>query len=124
MQQSNKLTPCPFCKGRVVIEWEAPRDCGRIYCESCMATRAFPYGGEDAAIDSWNRGEGIWRPIASAPQDGTPILVYAKILAPERWGVQLSPFYCVASYHKDAGWCVDEIREAVYWQPLPPAPYA
>lgn len=53
-----------------------------------------------------------WRPISTAPKDGTRILVYAA----EREG--LPAFQCVAAWHTDGGWCVDELREATHWHPL------
>jgi hypothetical protein len=57
-----------------------------------------------------------WRPIETAPKDGTVVLVFAAA----RDG--LSAFQCTAAYHEDAGWCVDELREATHWMPLPPPP--
>jgi hypothetical protein len=59
-----------------------------------------------------------WQPIETAPQDGTHVLIYAG----ERAG--LPAFQCVAAYHPDGGWCVDELRYAVAWQPLPEPPAA
>lgn len=57
-----------------------------------------------------------WQPIATAPKDGTVVLVYAA----EREG--LPAFQCTCGYHPDGGWCVDELRFVTHWQPLPPAP--
>ena len=57
-----------------------------------------------------------WRPIETAPTDGTVVLVFAE----ERQG--LPAFQCTAAYHEDAGWCVDELREVTHWMPLPPPP--
>ena len=57
-----------------------------------------------------------WRPIETAPKDGTVVLVFAE----ERQG--LPAFQCTAAYHEDAGWCVDELREVTHWMPLPPPP--
>jgi len=65
-----------------------------------------------------------WQPIATAPKDGTEVLVYARVLHPEKWGVHLEPMVCAASYHPDAGWCVCEIRDATHWRPLPAPPAA
>jgi hypothetical protein len=65
-----------------------------------------------------------WQPIATAPRDGTEVLVYARVLHPEKWGVHLEPMVCAASYHPDAGWCVCEIRDATHWRPLPAPPAA
>lgn len=57
-----------------------------------------------------------WRPIETAPTDGTVVRVFAA----ERQG--LPAFQCTAAYHEDAGWCVDELREVTHWMPLHPAP--
>jgi hypothetical protein len=66
-----------------------------------------------------------WQPIETAPTDGTPVLIYATLNPPENRNqsvLDLKPFYCVACYHPDAGWCVDEFREATHWRPLPAPP--
>lgn len=57
-----------------------------------------------------------WRGIESAPRDGTRVLVWAGRCC------DLPGFWTIAAYHKDAGWCVCELREATHWQPLPPPP--
>lgn len=68
--------------------------------------------------------EDSWRPIETAPRDGTRVLVYACVRDPSHWiiGGDLPPFQCVTSYHPDGGWTVCEIREATHWRPLPPPP--
>jgi hypothetical protein len=66
-----------------------------------------------------------WRNIETAPRDGTWVLVFAKLVEPERWveGIRdLPSFMAVAAYHPDAGWCVCTIREATHWMPLPEPP--
>ena len=60
--------------------------------------------------------EDIWYPIATAPKDGTVVWVYVA----ER--DLLPAFQCICSYHPDAGWCVDELREVTHWRPLPGEP--
>ena len=55
----------------------------------------------------------LWQPIATAPADGTFVFVYAAA----RDG--LPAFVTWASYHPDAGWCVDELREVTHWRPFP-----
>ncbi len=57
-----------------------------------------------------------WQHIDSAPKDRW-IFVYA---APY---FELEGFVCVCHWHPDAGFCVDELREAVAWMPITyPAP--
>ena len=65
-----------------------------------------------------------WQPIATAPTDGTMVLVYAVVLHPEKWGIELDPIICAAAYHEDAGFCVCEVRDATHWMPLPEPPTA
>lgn len=63
------------------------------------------------AIAAWNRRVDEWRPIETAPTDGTIVRVLTN-------SVQgLPAFECRAAYHSDAGWCVDELRQATHWRP-------
>ena len=57
-----------------------------------------------------------WRDIATAPTDGTFVWVWA---APYD---TLPGFIEYTSYHKDAGWCVDELREVTLWRPAQERP--
>lgn len=57
-----------------------------------------------------------WQPIATAPTDGTRVLLYVPPY------FTLPSFQCVGQYHPNAGWCVDELRDASYWMPLPDPP--
>ena len=54
-----------------------------------------------------------WLPIDSAPTDGTEIVVYCP---PAH---KLNHMASVCTYHDDAGFCVDELREPTLWIPLP-----
>lgn len=55
-----------------------------------------------------------WQPIDTAPRDGTLFLAWA----PSAHG--LPAMYSLCAYHKDAGFCIDELRVATYWTPLVP----
>lgn len=57
-----------------------------------------------------------WKPIASAPTDGSEFVVYC----PPKHG--LPHLASICSYHPDAGFCVDELREPTLWTELPQAP--
>jgi len=57
-----------------------------------------------------------WKPIESAPRDGTPIWVWA----PPAHG--LSAMHSLCAYHPDAGFCIDELRDPTHWRPLPIPP--
>jgi hypothetical protein len=67
-----------------------------------------------AACAAWDAAQ--WRPIAEAPMDGSAVLIWAS----PRDG--LDGFQVVARYHEDVGWCVDELREATHFRPLPAPP--
>lgn len=55
-----------------------------------------------------------WRPIESAPKDGSEFVVYC----PSAYGLKHMASLC--AWHDAAGFCVDELREPTHWQPLPP----
>jgi hypothetical protein len=57
-----------------------------------------------------------WQPIETAPRDGTIFLVWA----PGAHG--LSPMFSLCAWHEDAGFCIDELRHASHWMPLPDPP--
>lgn len=50
-----------------------------------------------------------WQSMDSAPIDGTIVLLYVEKFD------DLPAFITKGSYHQDAGWCVDELREAIAW---------
>jgi hypothetical protein len=75
----------------------------------------------------------VWRPIETAPRDGTPIL--ATTMQDEVAGWEKSWFWpvtvCWASYHPNAkgkeGWrtsliCGNKMDGVTHWMPLPPPP--
>ncbi len=57
-----------------------------------------------------------WQTIETAPTDGTLIQVWA----PSAHG--LPAMHSLCTYHPDAGFCIDELREPTHWMPLPLAP--
>ncbi len=57
-----------------------------------------------------------WQPIDTAPKDGTLFLAWAP-------GVfDLPAMFSLCAWHPDAGFCIDELRVATHWMPLPAAP--
>ena len=52
-----------------------------------------------------------WRPINTAPRDGTEI----EVLAPGREG--LSPIQCRCAWYPEGGFCIDELRQPLWWRP-------
>jgi hypothetical protein len=57
-----------------------------------------------------------WQPIDTAPKNGTEFIVYC----PPAHGLRDMASIC--SWHEDAGFCVDELREPTHWIPLPNPP--
>ncbi|TXH14962.1 MAG: DUF551 domain-containing protein [Hyphomicrobiaceae bacterium] len=57
-----------------------------------------------------------WQPISTAPRDGTLFLAWA----PAAEG--LPAMFSLCAWHPDAGFCIDELREASHWMPLPDPP--
>ena len=57
-----------------------------------------------------------WKPISTAPTDGSVVVVYT----PERDGFRSMVSLC--AYHEDAGWCTDELREPTHWVKFSPPP--
>ena len=112
---------CPNCASPLwrVSERESARELGETAERFWSETQDLK--AEIAAL----KAEREWRPIESAPRDGTRVLVYAPPPDPAKWhGSTLGSLICAVKYHADGGWCVCEIRKATHWQPLPPAPEA
>lgn len=53
-----------------------------------------------------------WLPIRFAPQNGSSIWAYTAA------SHGLPAFQGVCSYHPEAGWCTDELREVTHFVPL------
>lgn len=125
-----ELRECPWCNGTKTAthyrgEWAGQK----MYTQVCMTEGCGATGPirspEAAAIAAWNRRADDWQPIETAPRDGTEVLVYATMPDHLQWAdpdKQLRPVTRVTAWHPDAGWCVDELREASHWRPLPKGP--
>lgn len=57
-----------------------------------------------------------WRPIETAPKDGTLFLVWASSYE------GLPAMYSLCAWQPDAGFCIDELRTPSHWMPLPEPP--
>lgn len=156
---SAELKPCPFCGDkRVAIHYEHdPDGFGKfsiVRCHACGAQSqgVFASTGNDCPLhyeevrDAWNRratpapgapgqeaaavqAVGAWQDIATAPKDGTWILLweqYSTVPFVGRWSINS---WSPSHEHVDAvgGWdgavVVDNISMPVtHWQALPPPP--
>jgi hypothetical protein len=59
-----------------------------------------------------------WQPIETAPMDGTIVWIITDSIYDGGPGtIGLKPILCLASYHPDGGWTVDELRQATHWMP-------
>lgn len=63
-------------------------------------------------------GPDEWRPIATAPRDGTEV----EVLAPAYQ--DLPPIQRRCAWHPDGGFCIDELRSPLWWRPAPAEPSA
>ena len=75
--KAQELLPCPFCGARPDVDQIAPHvhpDSYTIECTACPA--GFIAESWEKVKKLWNtRRERVWRPIESAPKDGTPVLL-------------------------------------------------
>lgn len=74
----------------------------------------------DLEPDTWTGPP--WRPVTTAPTDGTEILVYAPPYDGPPGCPALPPIICNCAHHPEGGWCIDELRQVTHWMPSPPAP--
>ena len=67
------------------------------------------------ALEAAERAQ--WQLIETAPRD-TRILVY------DPGNINIDPMIGVASYHKEAGFIINEFSSPTHWRPLPEPPDA
>jgi hypothetical protein len=107
------------------------RACDHEAVSECLRCNALFLANETLKPQASNEAHG-WRPIESAPRDGTWILAYGTTYPGQeafsyvaKWsddgfGGKVDMRWCIAgSYDNDAGW---ERVEATHWQPLPEPP--
>jgi hypothetical protein len=121
-----ELLPCPFCSSPRVRVYSS--DWCYAECHECFA-RAARFGTKKKAIEAWNRRAGYstalaaeredWRPIETAPKDGTVILGWWPQAYQGKGGI----FEYI--WHKD-GWytvpCSWQHMTPTHWSPLPAPP--
>ena len=116
------LLPCPFCGGSD-IRVNGSRS-SFVQCGGCGAeSRA--EDDDRAAIAAWNGRADDWQPIATAPRDGTEVLIRCSCTG--MWVVS----WVVDVSREWMGWCVDDGksdpyplrgRQPTHWRPLPEGP--
>jgi hypothetical protein len=109
--QPDDLLPCPFCGSDDLVRFPSD-DTEIIDCQKCWGS-----GPTHEVTQKWNtRTHGQWRPIATAPKDGSDILAYEEEdgIAIIWWG-----FGC---WLNDAGTNDGLSPTPTHWMPLPDAP--
>lgn len=134
---SEKLLPCPFCGSRELMMFCDPAEgrdnsgpSRRIQCAGCHIEAPF-YDAEALAIEAWNTrtaAEG-WRPIESAPRDGTLFLAW-QIVPTEDYDTGRVTDECSPCIAQSVFGAVGSIplhyvpkgQRITHWRPLPAPP--
>ena len=103
---------CGFCKGNSTVWTKCVRgNCAEIADQRQSAANALEaLARENAEL----REAAKWRPIETAPKDGTDILVAVPLARGDDWFITIDNL-C------EHGWSVTE-GDATHWQPLPAPP--
>ena len=92
------IEPCPWCGTDADTFQVGKSQCVLCGFDECQASGPFCHS-EAAAIAAWNRVAGQrWRPIETAPRDGTPLDLW--IVPPSEAGPGDFPVYIGASSHR------------------------
>ena len=69
-----------------------------------------------------------WKPIETAPKDGTNVLVYERFPKWQKWvGKDEYDSYIEIGYYQDGDWCIRAHvppwnNDPTHWMPLPEPP--
>lgn len=120
------LLPCPFSTDKPHDLMAMGDGKGSVWVE-CMECGAKGPLAKDrgTAFGNWNRRSppSPWRPIESAPKDGTEILVYVDY-GDGSWKIEKAHWQHVFNKFMNATYdpMMDDIDGATHWQPLPSPP--
>lgn len=104
------LLPCPFCEGEAApLDENDHTSCTNIACGST----------DYMHVDAWNGRVGAWRPIETAPLDGTSILV-----ALHEWNDPANKYVFEVVAWDGGCWSSEAypIYPPTHWMPIPPGP--
>lgn len=131
--QLDALEPCPFCgeSSDLTVRVYEHHDDAYVQCREC--TTCGPDGGDRAgAIAKWNhRSQPMpeaaaqgWKPIETAPKDGTPILVTDSFIYRNDPKKKQHHVYRAVFWNDEGGWEIYNDGEVIdedgptYWMPL------
>ena len=132
-----RLLPCPFCGGEARI---SSNPSTYATCTKCGCDGPWNDDGNEAeAIAAWNtraallaaQAPGKWRPIESAPKDGTILLAWRFFPVAIKWtGDATYPWEAVHLNDADpalgmiANGFMEGDASLTHWMPLPSPPAA
>jgi hypothetical protein len=132
---SDELLPCPFCGMEVTLERGKDDKITTFKCppeSHCVGSGLGTFALNthvSAAIAAWNRRtslEGVreWRPIATAPKDGTRVDLWRQgHRVTDAFWDEGEEWWCIDSRYSDGEPCPLAVSpEPTHWQSLPAPP--
>ncbi len=119
---AERLEPCPFCRSTDLRHNVV--DNGPVECCTCGASATSAYAWNRRAPAEAGAPEG-WKPIETAPRDGTPILLFARGLHAQA-SIRLVGWWAYGHGWIEAAFAPNHPTGVVpsHWMPLPAAPAA
>ena len=120
-----ELLPCPFCGREADLHHDAMV---HVECLGCTAS-AYAFD-QAAAIAAWNRRAPVWHPIATAPKDGSKVMLHGPVAWLEYMFDDAAPLEEASVFGSfyDGEWRTEtanpysDIVRPTHWQPLPAPP--
>ena len=108
-------------------------ECTIDQCDATGPKRLGPVGQDDdkrEAIAAWNRRAPVWQPIATAPKDGSKVMLHGPVAWLEYMFDDAAPLEeaSVLGSFSDGEWRTEtanpysDIVRPTHWQPLPAPP--